>query len=124
MQYDPHFFNWHCTTSAFIEYPRAWAIENLAESICDFNSILAESAKAINKLKIKIRYPPAITTFQSFVIQVFKEAEIQITKNLLSTRVTFGSKKGQVRIQNNINFSKLNKNHLMWRTAHIVSIGL
>ena len=39
MVFTPQFLHWHCKTSAFAEKPRAWSMEQLADSICEFDTI-------------------------------------------------------------------------------------
>ena len=60
------------------------------------------STKKASKLRIK--YQPVITTFQLFIIQVFKEAEILNNNNPLLTRVKLFTE-----MAGHVDLSKLNK---------------
>ena len=77
----------------------------LATCICEFDKILVESTCGQDKLIMK--YPPAITLFQSFMIDCFKEAEILQNENTLSSRIKLGAQKGQSRLQDNVDLTAI-----------------
>ena len=54
-----------------------------------------------------MKYPPAITLFQSFMIDYFKEAEILQNENTLSSRIKLGAQKGQSRLQDNVDLTAI-----------------
>ena len=62
-------------------------MENLSDLICHFYTILQRTNTAIDKLRL--RYPPPITNFMSYTIEVHKETEVAINE-----KSTF--KQGQV----------------------------
>ena len=88
IQFEHIYTNWLVTTSAFVSKPRSWTMEKLAESICTFDNILSLSSQAVDKIAVK--FPLVIITFRSFMINVYKEAEIETAENLISTRVKLG----------------------------------
>ena len=75
---------WHHKTSAFVAKPRKWTNKKLAEAICTCNKVLTASQKVDDKLIVK--YPPAISHFISYIIEIFKEAEILENKNIQSSK--------------------------------------
>jgi len=105
MIFDHEFVHWHCKTTAFAEKPRSWSMEQLAESICEFDVILQKTIKATDAPAEK--YPPEITIFQKFMISVYKEAEIAVDEMLHSTRAKIGTQKGQGRIHDNLDMTSL-----------------
>ena len=105
MVFTPQFLHWHCKTSAFAEKPRAWSMEQLADSICEFDTILKKAMFSFDAPDTK----PAreITLYQTFMIAVYKEAEIMGDEMLHSTRTKVGSQKGQSRIQDNLDMTTI-----------------
>ena len=97
------FLHWHCKTSAFTENPRTWSMEQLAESICEFDMILQETAKCNDAFQSKPEL--VISVFKKFIIDVTREAEIMNDENMHSTRIKIGKQKGQNRLQDNLDMT-------------------
>ena len=106
MRSDFTFLHWHHKTSAFVAKPRNWTNKKLAEAICTFDKILTTSQKVDDKLIVK--YPPAISHFISYMIEIFKEAEIVDNENIQSTKGKLVSQKGQSCLQDNVDMTSLN----------------
>ena len=60
--FSTQFLHWHCKTTAFAEKPRAWSMEQLAETICDFDKILSQATNCFDSFNSKPEH----------VIQVFQ----------------------------------------------------
>ena len=109
MMYDDKVLLWHCTTMAFTENPRSWAMTKLVSSICDFDTILHSAS--ICKDRNNDILPPAIVEFQRFIIGVYKEAEVTAYELLhYSTCVKLGTQKGSRKFQDNVDMALLNSN--------------
>ena len=105
MVYSSQFLHWRCKTTAFAEKPRAWSMEQLAESICDLDVILKN---AMNSFDSFVEKPePVINAFLQFMSEITKEAEIMIDENMHSSRVKIGKQKGQDRIQDNLDMTTI-----------------
>lgn len=78
-------------------------MEKLTYAICEFDVILSKSIMVVDRLVIK--YPIAITNFQCYIINIFKEIEITITENDLLVQVKLGSQKSVARIQDNLDLT-------------------
>ena len=72
-------------------------MQNIAFSVYTLDKILAESIKVSEKLILK--YSASITLFQSFMIEVFKEADILRNDNLQTSRVKWGGRGAESSIQ-------------------------
>jgi len=103
-------------------------MEQLAESICEFDDILNRTVNAIDVSEGK--YPSEITEYQIFIISLYKEAEVALNETINSTHVKIGKQKGNARIQNNIDMTTLtNKSFDLDRCAYckhrfIIPIGM
>ena len=110
MLHNFEFLHWHHKTCALAAKPRSWSIQNLAEAICTFDKILSDSAKVADK--IQAAYPQAITLFQSFMIEVYKECEVVEMENIHSSRIKCGGQKGNTRLQDNVDMSNITDSDL------------
>lgn len=63
-------------------------MDKLTDSICRFDKFLQESNSAEDKQRL--RYLPPITNFMTYMIKVYKEAEIAVNGNLHASRVKLG----------------------------------
>ena len=77
----------------------------IAESICRLDVILKKTDLASDKLRLRL--PPAIVNFLSYMNEVDREAEVFLNENIQSTRVKLGTQKGTSRIQDNMDLTKL-----------------
>ena len=102
---DLSFLHWHHKTSAFAAKFRSWTIPKIACAICTSDKILSDAAKATDSLKLK--FPPPITAFQSFMISGFREAKIMMMENTHSTKQRVGSQKGSERLQDNVDMTSI-----------------
>ena len=102
---DEDFHHWHCFTSAFTKKPRSWTMKKIADSICRLDVILSRTKMATDK--IRLRFPPPIIKFTSFMNEVEREAEIFSNENIQSSRVKLGKQKGLSRIQDNMDMTEL-----------------
>ena len=80
-------------------------MKKLAESICEFDLTLMRSSRARDK--VRITNILQITSFQTFMIDIYNEAEIAENQTIQSSRTKIGSQKGQAILQDNMDVIKL-----------------
>ena len=105
MVFSSQFLHWNSKTTAFAEKLRAWSMDQLAESICDFDRILNDATNCFDSYDSKPE--PVILVFQQFMDAIIKEAEIMQDENMHSSRAKVGRQKGQNRIQDNLDMTTI-----------------
>ena len=99
------FLHWHCKTTAFAEKSRARSMGQLAESICDLDTIFKKASLFFDSFETKPEH--VIFVFNEFIEAITKEAEVMNDENLHSSRVKLGRQKGQSRIQDNLDMTTI-----------------
>jgi len=128
MVFSTQFLHWHCKTTAFAEKPRAWSMEQLAETICDFDKILGQATNCFDSFNSKPEH--VIQVFQQFMDAITKEAEIMKDELMHSSRAKIGKQKGQNRVQDNLDMTTITNesfdvsNCAYCKHRFIVPIGL